>query len=59
MEEDSLFTYQELNEDQIFNNKKAFKIKLVILFESGKIADIRVSKKMICNSKTNRMQNEN
>ena len=59
MEEDSLFTYQELNEDQIFNNKKAFKIKLVILFENGKIADIRVPKKVACVEKTKRYQNEN
>jgi hypothetical protein len=59
MENNNFFTYEEQDEEAIFNSKMAFSIKLVLLFENGKIADIRVPKKMICNAKTKRMQNEN
>jgi hypothetical protein len=37
----------------------AFQIKLVLLFENGKIADIRVPKRTACNEKTKIFQNEN
>lgn len=40
-----LFFNEEQDEQAILNQKMAFQIKLVLLFENGKIADIRVPKK--------------
>ncbi len=54
-----LFFNEEQDEQAIFNSKMAFQIKLVLLFENGKIADIRVPKKVACLEKTKKFQNEN
>ena len=37
----------------------AFNIKLVLLFEEGKIADIKVPQKAVCLEKIRKFQNEN
>jgi hypothetical protein len=41
----NLFFNEEQDEQAIFNSKMAFQIKLVLLFENGKIDDIRVPKR--------------
>jgi hypothetical protein len=53
------FFNEEQDEESIFNSKMVFQIKLVLLFENGKIADIRVPKKVACLEKTKRFQLEN
>lgn len=45
--------------DAFFKNAKAFKIILVVIFENGKIVDIRIPKTIACLGKTKKFQNEN
>jgi hypothetical protein len=57
--DNDLFFNEEQDEQAIFNSKMAFKIKLVLLFENGKIADVRVPIRTACFEKTKKFQNEN
>jgi hypothetical protein len=50
---------RESNDEATFKSEKAFKIKLVLLYENGKIADIRMPKKFACVEKTKIFQKEN
>ncbi len=50
---------EDLDEEAIFNSIKAVSIKLVLLFENGKITDVRIPKKTICKEKTKKFQVEN
>ena len=57
--DNDLFFNEEQDDQAIFNSKMAFKIKLVLLFENGKIADVRVPIRTACFEKTKKFQNEN
>jgi hypothetical protein len=59
MEGSNFFAYDEQDEAAVFNNKMAFSIKLVLLFENGKIADIRVPNKIASLDSTKKYQQEN
>ncbi len=54
-----LFFNEDDAEEDVFKNKMAFQIKLVLLFENGKIADIRVPKKIASLEITKKYQQEN
>ena len=56
---DDPFLIEEQDEEAIFNSKTAFKIRLVLLFENGKIADIRVPNKMVNLEISKKLQKEN
>ena len=56
---DNFFNEENLNEDDIFLNKKAFHLKLVLLFENGKIIDIRIPKIVISKERINDLQCKN
>ncbi len=47
------------SEDQIFNRSQSLKIKLVLIFEDGKISDIRIPKMGIDQCKLKKFQAEN
>ncbi len=53
------YLYEDMNEKDIFANKHAFTIKVVLLFEDGKIIDLRVSNKSICKENIKKYQDEN
>ena|ERR1035437_25683 len=48
-----------LKEEAIFSSKNTLKLTLVLVFENGKIADMRIPKKTICFEKAKRFQEEN
>lgn len=48
-----------IDEDAIYSSKRSIKVKLVLLFENGKIADIRVPKKIACLELAKKFQIEN
>jgi hypothetical protein len=50
---------RESNDEDTFKSEKAFKIKLVLIYENGKIADIREAKKVASTENTKIFQNEN
>jgi hypothetical protein len=45
--------------EMFFNNSKSFKILLVVIFENGKITDIRMPKKIAYKKQVSRFQIEN
>jgi hypothetical protein len=47
------------NEEEIFNTSKSLKICFVLMFEDGKISDIRIPKKGIDVTKMKKLQAEN
>jgi hypothetical protein len=53
------YFYDEMNENDVFANKNAFTINLVLLFEDGKILDIRVPKKAVSKEIIKKYQDEN
>ena len=56
---DGIDTNEDQGEVDVFKSKMAFNIKLVLLFEEGKIADIKVPQKAVCLEKIRKFQNEN
>lgn len=53
-------SYDESQDFEVFfNNAKSFKITLVVIFENGKIADVRIPKKVAFLKETKRFQQEN
>ena len=56
---DSLLYTEEKNEEAIFNCKNAVTIKLVLLFENGKIADMRIPKNVAYFEDKKKFQLEN
>jgi hypothetical protein len=54
-----LFFTENQDEDAVFSCQGSFKIELVLLFENGVIADIRIPKKITCLDKSKRFQIEN
>lgn len=56
---DPLLSNENHNENAIFSSKKAFHIKLVLLFEDGQIADIRIPKIFISKEKIKNLQCKN
>ena len=46
-------------DEEFFNNEKSFILTLVVIFEDGKIKDIRIPKKIALKKQTVRFQNEN
>ena len=53
-------SYDENQDYEVFfNNAKSFKLTLVVIFENGKITDIRIPKKVAFLKETKRFQQEN
>lgn len=57
-EGESFQTHEEY-QNSVFKDDVTIKIKLVLLFENGKIADVRVPKKFATNEVISKFQNEN
>jgi len=55
---DNFQTYDEY-QDSIFKNDITLKIKLVLLFENGKICDLRIPNRVASVEKITKLQNEN
>jgi hypothetical protein len=47
------------DENAIYSSKRSIKLKLVLIFENGKIADIRIPKKVVSLEQSQRLQKEN
>jgi hypothetical protein len=53
------FFDEGLDEKDIFEGKTVLRLKLVLLFENGKISDIRIPKNTICSERIKKYQHEN
>jgi hypothetical protein len=57
--DDHSFSSDDQYDEAVFKSKNAFKIRLVLLFENGKIADIRVPSRVACLVKIKKFQQLN